>query len=390
MTLILTKDDRFQIDTVGRKAFNLGLMKKNGLPSLEGIVLIPPIDEKEMQKAWDYFKEPKSLAVRSSMLNEDGLESSMAGKFETVLGVKTYKSFQSAIQKVLNSNNNSTNSSILIQNMFNSDISGVLFTRTEPKSSTLYIEATYGLGETLVGGMVTPDQYWIEHDTMKAESIVSEKKIYGIFLEETPLQIGDWSVRSFGKTRKIAPMGKGKFLGSIPYTERKQPSLSEDQLQKLVEFALRIETIFGSPQDIEWAINGNEIMILQSRPITSFLVQNQPANIRSCDADDVFLTGITASTGVVEGVVRTHFKEGELVNEPFIYVGLETKPELLYSLDNLIGIVTEYGGLLCHASIVARELRIPCMVNVSGATEQLMQGDKIILNATEGYIERSE
>lgn len=386
--LITINDNLFNLKTVGRKSYNLGIMRKMGLPTLEGITLIPPISEKDMKDAWNYFSHNKLLAVRSSMLNEDGDMHSMAGKFETILGVETYKSFKKAVNTVLNSNSDSMQSAVLIQNMFDSHISGVLFTRTLPDNNQLFIESTYGLGETLVGGMVTPDQYWVNRDTLEIDSSISEKKAFGIFMEKTPLEVGEILNLSFGNTRKIACVGKGNFLGSIGYFDRQAPSLSKKQIQYLVDVSIQIEELFGCPQDIEWGICGEEIKILQSRPITSYLGIYDLSIKR--EYEENVLTGLTASKGLIEGVVRTSFKEGEIINEPFIYVGFETKPELLYQLGNLIGIATEHGGILCHASIVARELEIPCLVGVKRLTSEIKQGDKIILNATEGYIERKD
>lgn len=382
--LITFNDSDFIPEKVGRKSYNLGVLKKQGYPTLEGISLVPPITEIDLEQAWNYFHGEKILAVRSSMINEDGNQVSMAGKFETVLGIKTFDAFKKAVQRVLQSNDHSIHSSVLVQKMFDSHISGVLFTNTAENKGDMFIESTYGIGELMVSGKILPDQYIVNRETFNTIETISHKKMYGIFLETEKLEIGDIAPFCFGKTRKLAGMGNAKFLGSIAYFDRKRSSLNQVHLKKLVELGTNLEALFGCPQDIEWAICNDEVKILQSRPITKALsISIHQKNYN----DDGYLSGSTASDGEVKGIVRTSFIKGEIITEPYIYVGMELKPELLYQLDKVKGIVTEYGGLLCHAAIVARELNIPCLVGVDDVTSKIQQGDEIYLNATKGYIE---
>lgn len=384
LPIIKPGDINYTLEKVGRKAFNIQMLKQANIPTLDGIVLKLPLTEIELIDAWDVFDHPKNLAVRSSMLNEDGDKTSLAGKFDTVLGVKNFDDFKSSVKKVIESANNPSLVSVFVQPMSDNAISGVLFSRTKSNEDEVYIEACYGLGEILVSGLVVPDRFIIQTKTDEIKAFINDKKSFGIFLETENLKEGQEKSYLFGDIRKTVSMGKGKFLGSIRYQERNRAVLTDEQLIQLAQMAKSVEAFFDYPQDIEFGINENNMVVLQTRPVTSLF--NPSLNNKRIQNKDTSLVGLSASDGLIRGKVIKDFSKANDPEENYIYVGFETKPELLYELGKVKGIITESGGLLCHASIVSRELNIPCLVGVDGATDLLHDEMEIVLDATNGVV----
>lgn len=350
-----------------------------GFPVQKSIILINPIREEDIEEIWSYF-QGATIAVRSSMINEDTRTESKAGKFKSIIGITTYSGLRQAVREVESSADDPADVSILIQEVVNSLVSGVMFSTTDPDNPSIYIEASYGLGETIVGGLIKPDKYIIFSDGEIKKSI-STQKSFGIFLDLIEAPMGTHYYYPFGMVRKITAMGEKKFIASIPFEERNESSLSDEKLNQLVEIVKELETFFESPQDVEFAFDNDKLIVLQSRPITKFFNPAISSNNRSAG----FYTGDCASLGDIKGVVCTE-KDLSSIEKPFIYVGYESNPNLLYKMNLIQGIVTEWGGMLCHSAIVARELNIPCIVGAEGVTEALQSGDLVHLNANEGYV----
>ena len=231
------KDD-FQ-NEVGGKAFNLAKLKKFGLNVPNGFVVTDYSGtDSENEQIFNLFDKLKmtSVAVRSSAICEDGSATSFAGQFETLLFVKK-ENLISSIQTCMNSNQNEnavyyaksnniseadTKVSVVIQEMISSEYSGVLFTQNPiSDEDECLIECIKGVGEALVQGEITPSQ-------------IRLKKLNGEVLS----YIGE------------------NFLGP-------------EQIKELYDAGLHIEKCFGSPQDIEFAVENDTLYIIQARPITT-------------------------------------------------------------------------------------------------------------------------
>lgn len=235
------------VGEVGGKGASLGEMLRKGLPIPVGFVIttkaynkaLTSALKKEIFKALEHLKT-KKVAVRSSAIAEDSKTSSWAGQLESYLNITKYNLIEN-IKKCWNSikseralvyanqrklSEEQLTVAVIVQKMVDSEVSGVIFTANPITNnlSEIMIESGFGLGELVVGGMITPDNFIVDKKTLK----IKNKTIQG------------------------------------------KSSLSDGQLKQLAKLSLQIEKLFKSPQDIEWAIDGMEkIWILQSRPVTT-------------------------------------------------------------------------------------------------------------------------
>ncbi len=197
------------------------------------------------------------VAVRSSSASEDQKKYSWAGEFETYTFVTKNNLIKNIIQCWASLYTSralmyaykhnlpfASNMAVLVQQMIQSDVAGVCFTR-EPNNAddVLLIEAINGLGELLVHGDVTPDKYWVnkKEDIILDIEVSSQKKLIAGVLDN---------------------------VKTIENTKSDQQKLSGEIIIELAHTAIEIERMFGQPQDIEWALFNNRLFILQARPIT--------------------------------------------------------------------------------------------------------------------------
>ena len=239
--------------TVGGKAYNLDILTKNGINVPKWCVVNSVEDNFEVE-------EGKLYAVRSSAVGEDGSGNSFAGQMESYLYVKP-EDIKSRIQDVINSANSDrikfyreqnrlSNSDIkvgvIIQEMINSEVSGVAFSSNPitGKRNEIVISSVFGLGEGLVSGELNADTYTIENGKITKNIVQKPNKI--VFDEE----------KGFG-TKQV---------------ENQNPSassLTDEQINEIVSTVKEIVKIYNKPQDIEWAYEDGKLYILQARPITT-------------------------------------------------------------------------------------------------------------------------
>ena len=256
---------------------------------------------------------------------------------------------------------------VVVQRMVDADKSGVMFTSHpstgEPK---IIIEAAWGLGEAVVSGSVSPDNYVIDRENEEIlEATVADKKIMMLKDEET------------GETIEQA----------VPEDRRNARVLDEEELERLVELGERAETHYEEPQDVEWAIVGEDVFMLQSRPITTISEDSKDEADNDNDGD-VILRGLGASPGIASGPVRTVGKLDQLdkVGEGDIIVTEMTTPDMVPAMKRASGIITDEGGMTSHAAIVARELGAPAIVGAGTATEQLEDGQLVTIDGDKGTV----
>lgn len=250
------------LDNLGGKGYNLNLLKDIcDVPDFFVIKFdnFDEIEDEEIQKEiLNYYKEKQFniVSVRSSATVEDSKQASFAGMFDSVLNVNE-NSLINAIQEVINSvkgnrvieycktkgiDYSKVGMRVLIQKMITSRVSGVCFTRTPESNKTMMIEACLGLGEALVSGRVTPDNYIIDKDTLG--------------IDDT--SIGYQNV-----------MLKDKEYEEVPLSERNSKKLTNKEIQELIKVSLQIDSSLGfGGTDIEWTFENDKLYILQARAIT--------------------------------------------------------------------------------------------------------------------------
>jgi pyruvate,water dikinase len=322
------------------------------------------------------------VAVRSSATAEDLPDASFAGQQETYLNIRGDAAVVEAVQMCWASlygaraiyyrakqgfDDRTVNIAVVVQQLIRSEKSGVMFSSHPVTGEPLtIIEGSWGLGEAVVSGSVSPDKYVYDRRLKKVFDRMISKKEYMI------VPIGD----------------HGTELVEIPKDRQDEPILSDTEVEALAAFAEISEEHYNVPQDIEWAIVGSTIYILQSRPITTIGMSTKAKGTGGQSTGAVLLEGNGASPGVASGpVIIVHdIKDLGKVKEGDILVTKMTNPDMVPAMRKVAGIVTDEGGMTCHAAIVSRELGTPAVVGTKKATKTLKDGDIITLDGEKGIV----
>ncbi|MCW1296383.1 MAG: phosphoenolpyruvate synthase [Candidatus Parvarchaeota archaeon] len=330
-------------------------------------------------------KEFPFVAVRSSATAEDLPSASFAGQQITLLNVRGADEVVNAVQECWASlftpraifyrvQNKFDHMKVLIavvvQKMVNSEKSGVAFS-CNPATSELdkiVIEAGFGLGESIVSGEINPDLYIVDKNTLQI--ISKEVKTQEIMRTRDPVT---------GKTVKIEVNEKKKNV----------QKLSDEEIVALARVIKKIDEHYQFPQDIEWAIEEGRIYIVQSRPVTTLKKVEEKVSMEKIEKE-LILTGLGASPGIASGIVKILSGPEELdkVKEGDVLVTRMTNPDYVPAMRRASAIVTDEGGMTCHAAIVSREMGIPCVVGTGNATQVLKEGEGITVDGKEGKVYR--
>ncbi len=341
---------------------------------------LPDALRDRISRAYRALGEQVRVAVRSSATMEDTAGTSFAGMNETFTGIAGEEALLDAVvrcwmslwgRRVVSYRASQRlvdepAIAVVVQRLINSERAGVLFT-VDPSTGDrghVVIEGSYGLGEVVVSGRVEPDTYVVERAT-------------GSVL----------SARVGGKAVEIVRGDDGAQVErEVSSERRKQRVLQDDEVRKLAALGVRIEAHYGKPQDIEWAIAAGKIWIVQSRPITALPVQPSPQEAQPAGA--VLLTGLAAAPGRVSGRVRILGSpdQGHLLEKGEVLVAAMTSPDWMPTLRRACALVTDGGGMTCHAAIVSRELRIPCVVGTRDATRLLRDGEVVTVDGARGQV----
>lgn len=334
------------------------------------------------------------VAVRSSATAEDLPDASFAGQQETFLNVKGADDLVYYVRKCWSSlftpraifyrtqkgfPHEKVLISVAVQKMVNSKAAGVMFTLhpVTGDRSKIVIEGAWGLGEAVVSGAVTPDRFVIDKATLKILSKEVAEKIVEYIRDPTT-----------GKT----------IHAEVPPERRNIPCLTDEEIIELAKLAKRIEEHYGKPQDIEFAVDRDlpfpeNIFIVQSRPETvwSFKAEEKPAIETAVSVEKLMpiLKGLPASPGVYAGRVKIaldHKEAAKVMEKGDILVTKMTNPDWVPYMRIAGAIVTDDGGMTCHAAIVSRELGIPCIVGTKEATKVLKSGSHYTVDATSGVV----
>ncbi|AUB60491.1 phosphoenolpyruvate synthase [Methanobacterium subterraneum] len=328
-------------------------------------------------------KENAFVAIRSSATAEDLPEASFAGQQDTYLNVKGPEDLIKYVRKCWASlfgaraifyreENNFDHSkvyiAVVVQEMVDAEKAGVMFTvHPSTGEEKILIEGAWGLGEGVVSGTVTPDTYWLDKATGQLlQKQVSEKKT--MFQKKS----------EDGQTVQIP----------VPDDLKNKQVLDDAELAQLVELGKKIQEHYQFPQDTEWAIENEKIYMLQSRPVTTLDMSTTSAEGISQGERTVITKGLGASPGMAAGTVKIIKDTDELdkVREGDILVTVMTTPDMVPAMKRANGIITDEGGVTCHAAIVSRELGIPCVVGTGDATSILPENSQVTLDGNKGMV----
>ena len=334
------------------------------------------------------------VAVRSSATAEDLPDASFAGQQDTYLNVKGAETIVAKVKECYAScftdravyyrekqgfDHLDVALSAAVQMMVFSKAAGVMFTVNVATGDdkNILIEGAWGLGEYVVQGTVTPDNYTVN----KATCEIVEKNVNAQDIKLIRKADGD--------CEEVV----------VPLDEQNEQKLTDEQIKQLAECAKKIEAHYGCYMDMEWGVDerDNKVYILQARPETVWSRRNKengaPKEEKKVTTDrKVIVKGLPASPGNVAGRVHVildpshidEFKEGEIL------VTEMTAPDWVPAMKKAKAIVTDSGGMTCHASIVSRELGIPCIVGTKSrgeaATTTIPDGIDVTIDATHGVV----
>jgi pyruvate, water dikinase len=323
-----------------------------------------------------------TVSIRSSALGEDS-RLSFAGQYATVLNVALNK-IGEKYKEVLASKftpraifyfigkgfrEEDIAMGIGCMGMVPAKAGGVIYTvdPSNPLGTEAIIHAHWGLGKTVVDGTVTPDIFEVS--------------------KEEPFQIRQSSVVHKEKMLSADPEGGLQWIG-VPPDRRDRPCLSEETIRQLGRMATSIEVHFGHPQDIEWAMDEtDQIVFLQTRPLKVFARKGIPSPQEVPDPSryPVLLeTGVTGAQGIGFGPVFVAQQEEDLIHFPAgaILVTRIPSPKWVTVMSKAKGIITDMGSAASHMAALAREFRIPTILNTQKATQILSPGTEITIDAT--------
>jgi pyruvate,water dikinase len=385
---VTNPNDPRQYDTASKKIREL--IEKTPMPKdIETAIRSAYSDLNKRLELKDTF-----VAVRSSATAEDLPDASFAGQQETYLNVKGSDDLIDKVRKCWSSlftpraifyrnekgfPHEKVFISVGVQKMVNSRAAGVMFTINPVTGARneIVIEGNYGLGETVVSGVVNPDDFIVDKETMK----IKERRL----------------ARKTIKYVRDPKTGKTVHL-DVPEAEQKLVCVSDQEIMKLAELANRIEKHYGKPMDIEWAIDQDlsypeNMFIVQARPETVFGTKTMDApKMEENKAQDlkVIVRGLSAGrrgygTGVAKVVLNPDDANKEMCKGDVLVTGM-TDPDFVPFMKMASAIVTDKGGITSHAAIVSRELNIPCVVGTEIATQLMKTGKEYTVDSRNGII----
>ena len=322
--------------------------------------------------------DPIFVAVRSSATAEDLAEASFAGQQDTYLNIKGNSNLLESVKKCFASlftsratyyrqkkgfKHEEVSLAVVVQKMIDADKSGVIFSKDPShKNNNTIIEAVFGLGEGIVSGKISPDKYVISNENEIIDRKIAIKKIA--------------ITRDSSGSQEIVKLKEEKSKAEV---------LKKHEIIKLTEFALKLEEHYKKPQDIEFAIEGENIYILQTRPITT--IEKRYDEAKEIQGE-VILSGIPASPGIASGKIKIINKMEDLskIKKGDILVTKMTNPDMVVTMQRSAGIVTDEGGMTSHAAIVSREMGIPAIVGTQEATLKLKEEEIITVDGFNGKI----
>lgn len=354
----------------------------------------------EIREAYDklsqrYDTQDVDIAARSSATAEDLPEASFAGQQETFLNVTGYEELLEACRKCYASlftdraisyrqaqgfDHLKVALSVGVQKMVRSDkaSAGVMFSLDTETGfpDVVVINAAWGLGENVVQGSVTPDEY----------------RVFKPLLEDANLKPIIEKKQGAKEKKMIYAKGGSETTQNIDTSSQERNSfvLNDEEILQLGQWASAIESHYQKPMDMEWAKDGDtgDLFIVQARPET-VQSQKEAGSLKTYSLKEKgkeILSGLSIGDAIAAGKV-CRIKSAEEIDqfkENSILVTGMTDPDWVPIMKKAAGIVTDHGGRTCHAAIVSRELGIPAIVGTGDATRTLDDGQEITISCAEG------
>jgi rifampicin phosphotransferase len=323
-----------QLDLVGGKGYGLAQTMRAGLPVPDGFVVTaeafrrsqPQIDDTLWQQIVQAYRDlgMGPVAVRSSALGEDGAETSYAGQQETILGIVGEEALKRGIERCwaslrterakayreqLGVDESNLAMAVVVQRLIDADVAGVLFTidPIDAGERSMRVEASWGLGESVVSGRVTPDRFQVDRES-------------GNVLSREPGL----------KTHRVTRHGEQ----DVPADEQKRLCLSDDDLRRLAELGRRVEAYYRAPRDIEWALADDQLWLLQARPITTTTAKER---------DDVRQATIARLSAIPEATAWSKTNLIEVLSEPTPMTWSIVSRNLLSGTGGVGGMYRDFG-----------------------------------------------
>lgn len=367
------------------------------------IAPMPPLLIEQILSAYqslgaEYQQKNLAVAVRSSATAEDLPTASFAGQQESFLNISGKEELIEACKKCFaslftdraivyrhdqNFDYRKIALSIVIQKMVRSDkaASGVAFSLDTESGfkDVVMINASYGLGDAIVQGLVVPDEYVVFKPTLKQGFNPIVKKEIG------------------SKKIKTVYRATGTEQSNVPAAQAQAQCISDEEIITIAKAVCSIEDLYSQekgswcPMDVEWAKDGldNQIYIVQARPETVHAQDTHIYTTYRLEADqnqDILVSGQSIGQHIATGTARVinSVKDINKVQPGDIIVTNMTDPDWVPVLKKAAGIITQMGGRTCHAAIVARELRIPAIVGAHEAMRKIADGQAITLDCSQG------
>ena len=346
--------------------------------------------EEEISRAYLELSKSEKInnlvvAVRSSATAEDLPDASFAGQQDTYLNISGVNNVLISTKKCIASlfndraivyrkdnkyDHTDVALSVGIQQLVDAKSAGVIFTIDTESGfkDVVVVSSSWGLGENVVQGHISPDEFTVFKPTM---AIIK---------------------RHLGSKEKKMVSFKKDVLKNIETSEKERSSYSinEDQVVLLSKWAVSIEEHYKRPMDIEWALDKktNKLFILQARPETvrSRDDVNVVEQYELLEKSETILSGTSVGSKIGAGKICKidHVKDIEKFIPGSVLVTEMTDPDWVPIMKQASAIVTNTGGRTCHAAIISRELGIPCVVGTKNATKILKQGKDITVDCSNG------
>ena len=319
------------------------------------------------------------VAVRSSGIGEDAEGTSFAGMNETFTNVAgeddvlarlvdCWASLWGARSIFYRGDKRLTAEpaiAVVVQEMVPSERSGVMFT-LDPSTGEIdhiVIEAAFGQGEVVVSGLVEPDTYVVDKNGLRLVRV----------------RVG---TQHFKIVR--GPDGEDQRIDLVS-DEGGRRVLDDNEVVEVARLGLVVEQQYGSPQDTEWAMAGGRTFLVQSRPVTA-VGGDAPTGAEEGAA--ILVQGLAASAGRASGLVRVLHSpdEGHELQNGEVLVAPMTSPDWVPTMRRAAAVVTDGGGMTCHAAIVSRELGVPAVVGARNATTVLRDGELVTVDGARGVV----
>ncbi len=361
--------------------------------------------------------ENPRVAVRSSATVEDLPEASFAGQQDTYLNVSGAKKVIEFVKKAwaslwtaralsyrdsLNVPHEDAFMAVVVQKMVSSRSSGVMFTLhpVTGDETKIVVESIWGLGEYIVGGKVTPDSFVVDKETLEIIEKRISHKTKALFYDprtgrNVEIKIPENDEELENLRREYPEIAEIIEKHDI---RPDSPSLTDEEVKRLAEIALKVEQHFGRHMDIEWAIDyeiapPDNLFLVQARPETVWSQKakhtSQQEQIQEAKIGEVLVRGVPASPGQASGKVKVALSVEEAakkMQKGDVLVTKMTDPDWVPYMKMASAIVTDEGGMTAHAAIVARELGIPAVVGTGNATQVLKDNMLVTVDGSRGVV----